>query len=42
MTASRAVMSNPNLSMTLDWTIHFYNQRGTAVQHIREGKPAIC
>ena len=27
-----------NLPMDPDWIIHFYNQRGTAEQHIKEGK----
>jgi hypothetical protein len=27
--------------MEPDWIIHFYNQRGTAEQHIKEGKQAI-
>jgi hypothetical protein len=30
-----------NLPMDPDWIIHFYNQRGTAEQHIKEGKQAI-
>ena len=30
-----------NLPMEPDWIIHFYNQRGTAEQHIKEGKQAI-
>jgi hypothetical protein len=30
-----------NLPMEPDWIIHFYNQRGTAEQYIKEGKPAI-
>ena len=30
-----------NLPMDPDWIIHFYNQRGTAEQHIKEGKHAI-
>ncbi|MEO0991650.1 MAG: IS1380 family transposase, partial [Pseudomonadota bacterium] len=30
-----------NLPMDLDWVIRFYNQRGTAEQHIKEGKQAI-
>ena len=30
-----------NLPMDLDWIFHFYNQRGTAEQHIKEGKQAI-
>jgi ribosomal 50S subunit-recycling heat shock protein len=27
--------------MEPDWIIRFYNQRGTAEQHIKEGKQAI-
>lgn len=30
-----------NLPMEPDWIIRFYNQRGTAEQHIKEGKQAI-
>jgi len=30
-----------NLPMEPDWIIRFYNQRGTAEQHIKEGKHAI-
>ncbi|MCH2166038.1 MAG: IS1380 family transposase [Marinovum sp.] len=30
-----------NLPMEPDWIIRFYNQRGTAEQHIKEGKYAI-
>jgi len=30
-----------NLPMDPDWIIRFYNQRGTAEQHIKEGKQAI-
>ena len=30
-----------NLPMEPDWVIRFYNQRGTAEQHIKEGKYAI-
>jgi hypothetical protein len=30
-----------NLPMDPDWIIHFYNQRGTAEQHIKEGKQAV-
>ena len=30
-----------NLPMQADWIIQFYNQRGTAEQHIKEGKQAI-
>jgi len=30
-----------NLPMDPDWIIHFDNQRGTAEQHIKEGKQAI-
>ena len=30
-----------NLPMEPDWIIHFHNQRGTAEQHIKEGKHAI-
>ncbi|WP_280817681.1 IS1380 family transposase [Parasedimentitalea maritima] len=30
-----------NLPMEPDWIVHFYNQRGTAEQHIKEGKQAI-
>jgi hypothetical protein len=30
-----------NLPMEPDWVVQFYNQRGTAEQHIREGKYAI-
>jgi hypothetical protein len=30
-----------NLPMDPDWIIHFCNQRGTAEQHIKEGKQAI-
>ncbi len=30
-----------NMPMEADWIIHFYNQRGTAEQHIKEGKQAI-
>ena len=30
-----------NLPMEPDWIIRFYNQRGTAGQHIKEGKQAI-
>ncbi len=30
-----------NLPMKPDWIVRFYNQRGTAGQHIREGKQAI-
>jgi hypothetical protein len=30
-----------NLPMDPDWIIHFYNQRGTAEQHIKKGKQAI-
>ncbi len=30
-----------NLPMEPDWIIHFYNRRGTAEQHIKEGKQAI-
>jgi hypothetical protein len=30
-----------NLPMEPDWVIHVYNQRGTAEQHIKEGKQAI-
>ena len=29
------------MPMEPDWIIHFYNQRGTAEQHIKEGKQAI-
>jgi len=32
---------HPNLPMGPDWIIRFYNQRGTAEQHIKEGKQAI-
>jgi len=31
---------NGKLPMEPDWIIRFYNQRGTAEQHIREGKQA--
>ena len=31
-----------NLPMEPDWIIRFYNQRGTAEQHIKQGKYAIC
>ncbi len=27
-----------NLPMEPDWVVRFYNQRGTAEQHIKEGK----
>ena len=30
-----------NMPMEADWIIQFYNQRGTAEQHIKEGKQAI-
>jgi hypothetical protein len=30
-----------NLPMDPDWIIHFCNQRGTAEQHIKEGRQAI-
>ena len=30
-----------NLPMEPDWVVRFYNQRGTAEQHIKEGKQAI-
>ncbi|WP_040617079.1 IS1380 family transposase, partial [Roseibium sp. TrichSKD4] len=30
-----------NLPMEPEWIIRFYNQRGTAEQHIKEGKNAI-
>jgi hypothetical protein len=30
-----------NLPMDPDWIVHFYNQRGTAEQHIKECKQAI-
>ncbi|MBZ0130568.1 MAG: IS1380 family transposase [Rhodobacteraceae bacterium] len=30
-----------NLPMDPDWIIHFYNQRGTTEQHIKEGKYAF-
>ena len=30
-----------NLPMDPDWIIHFYNQRGIAEQHFKEGKQAI-
>lgn len=30
-----------NLPMQADWIIQFYNQRGTAEQHIKEGKQTI-
>lgn len=30
-----------NLPMDPDWVVHFYNQRGTAEQHIKEGKYAF-
>jgi hypothetical protein len=30
-----------NLPMDPDWIVHFYNQRGTAEQHIKEGRQAI-
>ncbi len=30
-----------NMPMKPDWIIRFYNQRGTAEQHIKEGKLAI-
>lgn len=30
-----------NMPMDPDWIIHLYNQRGTAEQHIKEGKQAI-
>jgi hypothetical protein len=30
-----------NMPMEADWIIRFYNQRGTAEQHIKEGKQAI-
>jgi hypothetical protein len=30
-----------NQSMEPDWIIRFYNQRGKAEQHIKEGKQAI-
>ena len=30
-----------NLPMEPDWIIRFYNQHGTAGQHIKEGKQAI-
>jgi hypothetical protein len=29
------------MPMKPDWIIRFYNQRGTAEQHIKEGKQAI-
>lgn len=30
-----------NLPMDLDWVVRFYNQRGTAEQHIKGGKHAL-
>ena len=30
-----------NLPMDPDWVVHFYNQRGAAEQHIKEGKYAF-
>lgn len=30
-----------NLPMDTDWIVRFYNQRGTAEQHIKEGKYAF-
>ncbi|TDQ54596.1 hypothetical protein EV658_1301, partial [Phaeovulum veldkampii DSM 11550] len=30
-----------NLPMEPDWVVRFYNQRGTAEQHIKEGKYAL-
>jgi hypothetical protein len=30
-----------NLPMEPDWAVMFYNQRGTAEQHIKEGKHAF-
>src|SRR3546814_2282507 len=30
-----------NLPMEPDWVVRFYNQRGTAEQHIKEGKYAF-
>ena len=30
-----------NLPMEPDWVVRFYNQRGTAEQHIKEGKHAF-
>jgi hypothetical protein len=30
-----------NLPMEPDWLVRFYNQRGTAEQHIKEGKYAL-
>jgi len=30
-----------NMPMEPDWSIHFYNQRGTPKQYIKEGKQAI-
>ena len=30
-----------NLPMAPDWIVRFYNQRGTAEQHIKEGKYAL-
>nr|WP_244271057.1 hypothetical protein [Thioclava nitratireducens] len=31
-----------NLPMEPDWVVRFYNQRGTAEQHIKEGKYAFA
>jgi hypothetical protein len=37
----RLALSSPTCPWSRNWIIRFYNQRGTAEQHIKEGKYAI-